>query len=141
MALKLGIDCGGWCPQGRLDELGRIPARYPVKELPGGSFADRTRENVKDSDGTVIFYFKELRGGTEFTLECCRELKRPFCTIDAAASSVPEANRQVRAFIGEHAMTSLNIAGPRESEWLAGHAFVFAVLESVLNVLIRTGAL
>jgi len=29
-------DCGGWCPAGRLDEFGRIPHRYPVKELEEG---------------------------------------------------------------------------------------------------------
>ena len=56
-ALKHGIECGGWCPAGRLDEFGRIPDRYPVKELEHGSFVERTMQNVKDSDGTVIIYF------------------------------------------------------------------------------------
>jgi Circularly permutated YpsA SLOG family len=30
-ALKHGIDCGGWCPSGRLDENGIIPAHYPLQ--------------------------------------------------------------------------------------------------------------
>ena len=66
-ALKYGSECGGWCPAGRLDEFGRIPDRYPLKELKQGSFAERTLQNVKDSDGTVVIYCEELRGGTEFT--------------------------------------------------------------------------
>ena len=33
VALKHGVECGGWCPAGRLDEFGRIPDRYPVQEL------------------------------------------------------------------------------------------------------------
>ena len=79
VALRHGIECGGWCPAGRLDEFGKIPDRYPVQELeqgnkegrsldrPGGLetaapwekpdiFAKRTLQNVKDSDGTVIIY-------------------------------------------------------------------------------------
>src|SRR5204863_2826551 len=76
VALKHGIDCGGWCPAGRLDELGRIPDRYPVTELEQGNVADRTWQNVKDSDGTVAIYFGELRGGTEYTVHCCLEQKR-----------------------------------------------------------------
>jgi len=56
VALKNGIDCGGWCPTGRLDEVGRIPDRYPLKELEHGGFTERTLQNVKDSEGTVIIY-------------------------------------------------------------------------------------
>ncbi len=35
-ALALGVDAGGWCPDGRLAEDGKIPENYPVKELPKG---------------------------------------------------------------------------------------------------------
>src|SRR5262249_25848993 len=41
VALAHGIDCGGWCPAGRLDEIGKIPDRYPLQELPAGSFTER----------------------------------------------------------------------------------------------------
>ena len=66
-ALKHGVDCDGWCPTGRRDEVGKIPARYPVKELASGGFGERTLENVKDSDATIIIFFAQLREGTEFT--------------------------------------------------------------------------
>ena len=53
MALKHGIECAGWCPAGRLDEFGRIPDHYPVQELPGGGFTERTLQNVKDYDSSI----------------------------------------------------------------------------------------
>jgi predicted Rossmann-fold nucleotide-binding protein len=56
VALRHGIECGGWCPAGRLDEFGKIPDHYPVQELQGGGFTERTLQNVKDSDGTVVIY-------------------------------------------------------------------------------------
>jgi len=47
-ALDNGFPCGGWCPSGRLAEDGRIPDRYPVTELTGGSYRQRTLRNVVD---------------------------------------------------------------------------------------------
>src|SRR5947209_17102871 len=91
VALKHGIDCGGWCPAGRLDENGLIPAHYPLRELPHGGFAERTRENVRDSDGTVIFYFRNACGGTAETMRTCTELQRPHLVIDAAATDAAGA--------------------------------------------------
>ena len=42
-----------------------------------GGFTERTLQNVKDSDGTVVIYSGELRGGTEQTVRFCVELERP----------------------------------------------------------------
>src|SRR3954454_7723883 len=61
-ALEYGIDCGGWCPSGRLDEFGRIPAHYPVQELPNAGPEERTRQNVAAADATIIFHCGEVRG-------------------------------------------------------------------------------
>ena len=61
-ALEAGIPCGGWCPAGRLAENGVIPKRYPLRELPGGDYAARTLKNVRDSDGTAIFFYGQPEG-------------------------------------------------------------------------------
>ena len=129
VALKHGIECGGWVPSGRLDEFGRIPDRYPVKELEQGSFAERTLQNVKDSDGTVIIYFDELRGGTEYTLNCCIELPKPHCLINAAEISEKDAATVIVDLVREHNVSTLNVAGPRKSEWPDGYDYAFRALE------------
>ena len=54
VALEHRTECGGWCPAGRLDEFGKIPDHYPIQELQDGGFTERTLQNVKDSDGTVV---------------------------------------------------------------------------------------
>ena len=135
VALKHGIDCGGWCPAGRLDEFGRIPDRYPVKELEEGSFADRTLENVKDSDGTVVIYFNELRAGTEYTVQCCKQLQRPHELINVANISPQEAVKLIVGFVREHKIDILNVAGPRQSEWPEGYEYAFRALEIFLNLI------
>jgi hypothetical protein len=133
VALKHGIECGGWCPAGRLDELGRIPDRYPVKELERGSFAERTLQNVKDSDGTVIISFGQPRGGSEFTLQCCNQLQRPHKLIDAAKTSAEDAAQSIVDFVREHKIDILNVAGPRQSEWADGYDYAARALEVFLN--------
>jgi hypothetical protein len=133
VALKHGIDCGGWCPAGRSDEFGRIPAQYPLEEVEGGGFTERTSQNVKDSNGTIIIYFRQLRGGTEQTVRFCVEQQRPHELIDASKISVEDAARLVADFVRRHKIDILNVAGPRQSEWPEGYDYVFRALETFVN--------
>src|SRR5262249_26269759 len=133
VALKHGIDCGGWCPARRLDEFGRIPDRYPVRELEAGGFTWRTMQNVKDSDGTVVIYTGELRGGTEQTVRFCVELQRPHQLIDASKISVEGAGKLIADFVRNNAIGILNVAGPRQSEWPVGYSWAFRALDRSLN--------
>ncbi len=136
-ALKLGVDCGGWCPSNRMDELGTIPAHYPLTELEQGGLAERTLRNVKDSDGTVLVYFGELRGGTQYTVECCKEFQRPHALIDAAKVSVNRAAEMIDEFVREGKISILNLAGPRESEWSQGYDYVLRALDIFLSAITR----
>jgi len=129
VALKRGIDCGGWCPAGRLDELGRTPDRYPVKELAGGGFTERTLQNVKESDGTVIIYAGKLSGGTKQTVQFSIEQQRPHLLIDASKISAEEAANLIADFARKHRIDVLNVAGPRQSEWPDGYAYAFRALD------------
>ncbi len=134
VALRHRIECGGWCPAGRLDEFGKIPDHYPVQELQGGGFSERTLQNVKDSDGTVVIYQVELRGGTEQTLRFCVELKRPHELIDASKFSAEDAAKLIGDFVRKNKISILNVAGPRQSEWPEGYAYAFRALSVFLKL-------
>jgi Circularly permutated YpsA SLOG family len=129
VALKHGIECGGWCPAERLDEFGRIPDQYPVRELQAGGFAERTLQNVKDSDGTVIIYPGRRSGGTEQTVRFCVELQRPYQLIDASKLSAEDAARLIADFVLKNKIKILNVAGPRQSEWPDGYDYAYRALE------------
>jgi hypothetical protein len=129
VALKHGIECGGWCPAGRLDEFGRIPDQYPVQELEVGSFRERTLQNVKDSDGTVIIYPGKLSGGTEQTVRFCIELQQPHQLIDASKLSAEDAAKLITNFVRNYKIDVLNVAGPRQSEWPDGYDYASRALE------------
>ena len=133
IALTNGIPCGGWCPAGRLDEFGKIPDHYPVQELQRGGFAERTLQNVKDSDGTVVIYQGELRGGTEQTVGFCAELERPHELIDASRLATQNAAKLITDFVHNNGIGILNIAGPRQSEWPEGYAYASRALDIFLR--------
>jgi hypothetical protein len=134
IALKYGIDCGGWCPAGRLDEFGRIPDQYPVHELEAGGFIERTLQNVKDSDGTVVIYPGKLYGGTEQTVRFCEELGRPHQLIDGSKLATEDAAKSITEFVRNNNIRILNVAGPRQSEWLGGYDYASRALEAFLRL-------
>ena len=133
VALEQGIDCGGWCPAGRLDEFGKIPDHYPVQELQDGGFTERTLQNVKDSDGTVVICSGELRGGTEQTVRFCVELQRPHQLIDASRVATEDAAKSIANFVRTNKIDILNVAGSRQSEWPEGYDYAFCTLDRFLN--------
>ena len=131
-ALDAGVACGGWCPADRSAEDGAIPDRYPLRPLPGGGNDQCTRQNVRDSDGTVIFCFGEPAGGTETTRRACVEMNKPLLIIDAA-SDPRSAARSVGEFVAANGIRTLNIAGPRASEEPAIGAFVYRCVRALLR--------
>lgn len=136
-ALDLGVPCGGWCPQGRFAEDGIIPARYPMTELAGAGYDERTRKNVQDSDGTLIITFGPASGGTALTIRTCSELGRPHIIIDASITPFEQAVRQSSAFVMEEGIADLNVAGPRASVEPRSYAYSY---ELVRGLCLQRGA-
>ena len=132
-SLSVGAPCGGWCPAGRKAEDGPIPAKYPLTELPGADYLARTRKNVEESDATLIITFGAPTGGTKRTVEFCRRLRKPFLVIDAAATPVDEAVRQVLEFAKGRGVQRLNVAGPRASGEPRGYYYAFELVRRLLE--------
>ena len=131
-AIEAGFPCGGWAPEGRIAEDGPIHERYPLRELAGAGYEERTLQNVLDSDGTAILYSGTLEGGTRQTMLYCVEYGKPFELIDAARTGPRDAALKLAAFIERNRLSILNIAGPRASKWRGGHAFAHAMVKHLL---------
>lgn len=115
-ALAVGVPCGGWCPAGRRAEDGPIDTAYPLRETASEHYHVRTRQNVLDSDATLVIYFGKLEGGTARTLALCKELNKPFLSINALERSSAQAVDIIEAFIQKYHVDTLNVAGPRASK-------------------------
>jgi hypothetical protein len=141
-ALAAGFPCGGWSPRGRVAEDGVIDPRYPLLELSHGGYAERTLQNVLDSDGTAIIGFGPLEGGTAATEVFCREHGRPVCLVNGLALSTAEAGQLLWGFVREQDIGVLNVAGPRLSKAPQAHAYTRAAIAALLEFVVasRQGA-
>ncbi|MBN2475626.1 MAG: putative molybdenum carrier protein [Pirellulales bacterium] len=112
-AIALGIPYGGWCPRGRLAEDGQIPKRYRLTETDSPAYRVRTKQNVLDSDATLVLCRGRPRGGTELTIRLAERYERPHRIVDL---NRPVSPREISDWLKSERVRILNIAGPRESQ-------------------------
>jgi hypothetical protein len=114
-AIACGVPHAGWCPRGRRAEDGPIAAAYNLRETESPQYHVRTRLNVLDADGTLILHRGPLTGGTELTRKVAHAQRRPLLSVDLGAVPAEVALASIRAWLAEHRIRTLNVAGPRES--------------------------
>ncbi|MBK6617252.1 MAG: putative molybdenum carrier protein [Nitrosomonas sp.] len=131
-ALESVFPIGGSCPVGRMAEDGPIDPCYSLTEI-GGGYRARTKKNVEDSDGTVIFYDCYLRGGTEQTVAFCIKAGKPYKLIDIDIVNVDIAANRTLLFVNDHTIKVLNAAGPRQSGCPAIYEFVKKTIKLVIS--------
>lgn len=138
VAIKLNIEHGGWCPKGRLAELGTtIPKYYLLKETFTSEFSERTKLNIRDSDGTLILVPSlplTVTDGTLLTIDEVQGKNKPFMIIDL---SKPHDNQQILNWVKENNINVLNIGGPRESQSPGIYEKGTTVLENLLAYLLK----
>ncbi len=130
-ALEASFPCGGYCPKDRLAEDGPIDMKYPLIEIHGG-YSQRTRKNVIESDGTVIFYHRRPTGGTEQTLMFCIRTRKPYQLIDIDLTDPETAAQKTIEFISEYSVRTLNVAGPRAGNCPGIYRFVKTVIGRII---------
>ena len=114
IARLLGVQCGGWCPSGRIAEDGRLRTRYRLVETPASDYWQRTEWNVRDSDGTLIINRGRLDGGTLATARYALEAHaKPVYMVGIGRRIRRE---RFHAWLARHRVRVLNVAGPRESK-------------------------
>jgi hypothetical protein len=112
-AIRNRVPHGGFCPRGRKAEDGAIPEHYQLTELETAAYVRRTERNVQTADGTLIVTCTpKLSRGTGRTAELCKLHSKPMLHIQAAT---PDPGVWLRAFVEQHSIAILNVAGPRAS--------------------------
>jgi hypothetical protein len=129
-AIDLGLAHGGWCPKGRRAEDGTIPDRYQLSELEGADYTARTRQNVLDSDGTLLLLLGELQGGSLLTWRCCQLSSQPVLIVRLLR---PGPDAKVQQWLESHHIHTLNVAGPRASKFPAAYRSAHAYLLRILG--------
>lgn len=132
VALELGIPAGGWCPAGRRSARGPIPARYPLVETETSAYPQRTRQNIRDSDATLVITRGEPAGGTLLTVRLAERLNRPCLVIELSSRRLQAARTAILEWLQTIRPVVLNVAGPRASESPGLCRSVRAILRDIL---------
>lgn len=131
-AIEVGLAQGGYVPKARKAEDGRIDEKYRLVELSSSSYPERTKRNVRESDGTVILSLNEkLSGGSALTLSYAQHARKPVLHLHNSETSrdpLPRQVRQLKEFIESKAIQVLNVAGPRESNEPGVYRFTLEIL-------------
>ena len=115
-AIKHHIPHGGWLPKGRKTEDGTLPEKYQLQEMPTPDYSKRTKQNVLDSDGTLIVSHGFLTGGSALTEFLAEEHNNPYLHIDLNLLSMQEVAQIINQWIQSYKLKVLNVAGPRASK-------------------------
>ena len=120
-----GIATGGLAPKGWRTEVGNAHALlrdFGLREAPYPEYAYRTRENVRNSDGTLIIG-SSASPGSRLTRRCCEELRRPFFVFEWPECGRSQSLEDVVRWALVHELRTLNVAGNRESKAPGIHDF------------------
>jgi hypothetical protein len=146
-AIDAGIEHGGWCPPDRVCESGTIPEQFNLIETPeerDPSAPDiprsqRTIWNVRDSDGSLIFWVGEVAEiksdrGTNLAFESAEKFGKPYLVVDPDTHSDAEHRNeiitQIKKWIKENGIEVLSVGGPSEST-------VPGIYEKVYDLMIK----
>ena len=131
--LAINFPSGGWCPNNRIAEDGIISKKYHLLETKQKEYKFRTEKNVREADGTWIIAPSDLTGATLLTKELCLKFKKPYLIIQAEKDSFNTNISEIISFLEQTKIETLNIAGPRLSEWNDSYQISKQIITSLLN--------
>lgn len=112
---KLGLETGGTAPKGWRVQLpdgtdSSDPGLkdYGLVEHESRDYPPRTKQNVKDTDGTVWFGYTNSPGG-KLTANTAKQLNKPFI--------VSPTPTELREWVITNNIEVLNVAGNRASDF------------------------
>jgi hypothetical protein len=134
-AIDCHIECGGFCPRGRVSEDGKIPEKYVLTELLTADYPARTKKNIEIADATAIFSLLPLTLGSDLTRRMAINMGKPYIVL----SGFPLIENDITmlcVFLRTYRPQTLNIAGTRESKLCGIHDHVYNVLRSLYTSLL-----
>jgi hypothetical protein len=91
VAIKLGIDHGGWVARGKRNSQGPLSDVYHLSEVPALGFKTAMEQNVMSADGTLLVTRGKKSPRTQYAVEMSLKHKRQLLHVDLSQNSSFEA--------------------------------------------------
>ncbi len=102
-----------------------------LDELDTGRYRARTEKNILAADGTLIFSFGPLSGGSALTEALAIRHDRPFLHIDFELIDHRQAITLVEHWLQTLQLETINVAGPRASSEPRIYQAVYTLLTGI----------
>ena len=130
--LVISLMAGGY-PKTEKTENGPLPESYSeFQVLSRGGYPKRTEQNVIDSDGTVIFTYGKLSGGSSLTKRIAVKHNRPCLHVDLDTANNPV--HLIQDWLIDWDVKVLNVAGKSASKAPTIYNHVKDIIQKVLEV-------
>jgi Circularly permutated YpsA SLOG family/Domain of unknown function (DUF6794) len=138
-AIKLGIPHNGWIPKGRTTENGTLPETYRLREMETDNFLACIRQNVEDSKGTLIIFYKKLSGDLYQAERETLKLKHQLLGIDLKQKNAFQAASLVNDWVQLRKLDVIYVLGASciENPGLGNHVRLMmekALLLDMMNL-------
>jgi Circularly permutated YpsA SLOG family/Domain of unknown function (DUF6794) len=140
VAIKLGIAHGGWASRGMRNELGPLPERYGLQEVPALGFRYAMEQNILNSDGTLLLTKGRKSVETRYAVDTALSHQRQLLHVDLSQYSSFEAASLTSSWISLQKIRILFITGPSAGIDLKLYHQVKKVLETAFYLgFVKTG--
>ena len=112
VAIKLGIEHGGWITRGMATDVGTLPEKYNLQETSSDNYANCIMRNAIDSQGTLILYYDTLSGDLLEAERATLKNKRQLLGIDLNQTPAFKAATLVNDWIQLRHIDVLYVIGP-----------------------------
>jgi len=131
-AIESEFPYGGWLPKGRKTECGPLPTKYQLQEMLKGGYPKRTEQNIKESDGTVIFTHQKLNGGSHLTASLAESWGKPWLHINLNQNDQTAAILTLSEWLIKNKVEVLNVAGSRASKDQKIYDKVYQIIKAII---------
>lgn len=112
VAVKLGLDHGGWAPRGMRNEHGSLPARYGLNEVVAMGFKHAMEQNIMNSDGTLLITRGSRSVETRYAVETALRCQRQLLHVDLSQHSAFEAASLTASWVSLQNIRVVFVTGP-----------------------------
>jgi hypothetical protein len=141
LALKLGLECGGWVPRGFRSAGSPLPAAYQLKETPSADFKDAVEFNARDSDGTLLLTRGKKNPHIKYAIQMALKHQKQLLNLDMRQYPIFEAGSMISTWISMQFIKSVYVTGNSREEDESIYQMTQKALETAVYLgFVKSGA-
>lgn len=140
VAVKLGIDHGGWTSRGMRNDDGPLPVHYNLEVILPLGFKAAMEKNIDISDGTLLITRGQKSVETRYAVETALRFQKQFLHVDLSQHSDFESASLTSSWVALQNISIVFITGPTANQDQKIYNQVKKILETAIYLeFVKTG--